>query len=384
MKKVLVLTSFFYLFLLWYGVNFLSFSIVDVKGIEKFPILNYILDFSFLIFGKSDFALRLPQILIGFISVLLFYKISEFYLKKENDKFFASLIFMLIPGLIISSLIVNKSIYIIFLTIFFVYLYHIKKYLSYLLLATMIFLDYSFISLFFALIFYAIYKKDNLLLILSLIFLALNANYFNYDIGGKPRGYFLDLFGTYFLIFSPFVFVYFLFSIYKGLLDKKRDIIFFITFFTFIISIILSFRQRIKIDDYAPFTLIYIVYMVKYYLNSYRVRLPKFRYFYKILFVFLLTTLMVFDFALFLNRYTPAKNLSASYYFIKPLVKVLKRNNILQIKCDNPRLQKALEFYGIKKGNVYFLKYVKKKHRVSIFHKKRKIKEIDVSNLNTI
>jgi 4-amino-4-deoxy-L-arabinose transferase-like glycosyltransferase len=134
MKKVIIFTSIFYFFLLWYGVNFLSFSIVDVKGIEKFPILNYILNFSFFIFGKSDFALRFPQILIGFISVLLFYKISEFYLKKENDKFFASLIFMLIPGMIISSLIVNKSIYLIFLTIFFVYLHHIKKNLSYLCL----------------------------------------------------------------------------------------------------------------------------------------------------------------------------------------------------------------------------------------------------------
>ena len=380
--RSLVLASFFYLFLLWYGVNFLSFSIVDVKGIEKFPLLHYILNFSFFIFGKNDFALRFPQILVGFFSVLLFYKISKFYLKKENDKFFASLIFMLIPGLIISSLIVNKSIYIIFLTIFFVYLYHIKKYLSYLLLAAMVFLDYSFISLFFALIFYAIYKKDNLLLVLSLIFLALNANYFNYDIGGKPRGYFLDLFGTYFLIFSPFVFVYFLFAIYKGIFDKKRDIVFFISFFTFIISIILSFRQKIKIDDYAPFSLIYIVYMIKYYLNSYRVRLPRFRYFYKVLFVFLFATLILFDIGVFLNKYTPARKLTNSYYFIKPLVKILKQNNIFFINCNNKYLQKALEFYGIKKGNSYYLKYNKK--IVSIFHKKRKIKEIDVSNLNTI
>jgi hypothetical protein len=167
-------------------------------------------------------------------------------------------------------------------------------------------------------------------------------------------------------------------------MDKKKDIIFFITFFTFIISIILSFRQRIKIDDYAPFTLIYIVYMVKYYLNSYRVRLPRFRCFYKILFLFLLIALIIFDIALFLNRYTPAKNLSGSYYFIKPLVKILKQDNIFYISCNNQRLQKALEFYGIKKGDVYHLKYFKDKHKVSIFHKKRKIKEIDVSNLNTI
>jgi len=384
MKKVLLTSLAFYLFLFWYGVSFLSFSIVDVRSIDHFPILNYILKISFLFFGKNDFALRLPGIIAGFASTILFYKITRFYLKKEKDLFFATLIFMLIPGLIISSLIVNKSVYIIFLTLLFVYLYKTNKILSYILLASLVFLDYSFISLYFALIFYSVYKKDNLLLILTLLFLTLNANYFNYDIGGKPKGHFLDLFGTYFLIFSPFVFVYFLFSIYKGIVDKKRDIVFFIAFFTFIISVILSFRQRIKIDDYAPFTLIYIVYMVKYFLNSYRVRLPKLRKTYKTMFIVLFTSLIVFDFALFFNRYTPAKNLSSSYYFIKPLVKKLKQENIGYVTCNNNRLFRALEFYGVKKGTKYKLIYTKQENKVSIFHKNVKILEINVSKLNTI
>ncbi|WP_459978796.1 hypothetical protein [Nautilia lithotrophica] len=384
MKKIIFISLFFYSFLLWYGVNFLSYSIVDVRSIEHFPFLNYILNFVFFLFGKNDLALRIPGVITAFVSVLLFYKITFFYLKKEKDRFFATLIFMLIPGMIISSLIVNKSIYIICLTLLFVYLYKINKAISYILLGFLVFLDYSFISLYFALIFYSIYKKDNLLLLLSLLFLAINANYFNYDIGGKPKGHFLDLFGTYFLIFSPFVFIYFLFAIYKGLLDKKRDIIFFIAFFTFIISIILSFRQRINIDDYAPYTLIYIVYMVKYYLNSYRVRLPQFRKTYKTLFIILFVSLFVFDLALFFNRYTPARNLSSSYYFIKPLVKKLKKNRINFIFSDNKRLIKALNFYGIKNGNEFKLIYKKRENKVSIFHKNRKILEIDVSKLNTI
>lgn len=384
MKKVILLSSVFYLFLFWYGVNFLSYSLIDVRSIEHFKILGFILDFSYALFGKNDFALRLPGILTGFISVLLFYKLTQFYLKKDKDRFFAFVIFMLIPGMIISSLIVNKSVYIIFLTLLFVYLYNIKKIYAYLLLAFYVFLDYSFISLYFALIFYAIYKKDNLLLILALAFLAINANYFNYKIGGKPKGHFLDLFGTYFLIFSPFVFIYFLFSIYKGFFDKKRDIIFFIAFFTFIISIILSFRQRIKIDDYAPYTLIYVVYMVKYYLNSYRVRLPQFRKLYKTMFVVLLGSLLIFDVALFLNRYTPAKKLSNSYYFIKPLVKTLRQHNINYITSTNKRLEECLEFYGLKMGNKYTIKYKKRENIVSIFHKNKKILQIDVSKLNTL
>jgi len=384
MKNAILVSSVFYLFLLWYGVNFLSYSVVDVRSIEHFPILQYILSVSFALFGKNDLALRIPGVVTGFASSLLFFQLTKFYLKKNRDRFFAYIIFILIPGMIISSLIVNKSIYIIFLTLFFVYLYNLKREISYILLGLFVFMDYSFISLYFALIFYAIYKKDNTLLMLSLIFLAVNANYFDYKIGGKPKGHFLDLFGTYFLIFSPLVFIYFLFSIYKGFFDKKRDIVFFIAFFTFIISVILSFRQKIKIDDYAPYTLIYVVYMVKYYLNSYRVRLPQFRTVYKTVFVILLGSLIVFDIALFLNRYTPAKKLSGSYYYIKPLVKILKKNHIDYIYSDNRRFERCLNFYGINKGSEYYVIYSKKDNKVSIFHKKKKIMQIDVSKLNTL
>lgn len=381
--RVVFLSLIFYLFLLWYGINFLSFSIVDIKSIENFPILNNILDVSIYLFGKNDFAIRIPGIIMGFLSTLLFYKLTFFYLKKEKDRFFSAFIFMLIPGMIISSLVINKSIYIIFSVLLFAYLYKNLKVLSYFLLFFFIFLDKSYISLYFALVFYALYKRDNFLLVLSLIFLALNANYFNYAIKGKPKGYFLDIFGTYFLIFSPFVFLYFLYSIYKGVLDKKKDIVFFIAFFAFIISTILSFRQRIKIDDYAPFTLIFIIYMVKYFLNSFRVRLPKFRTMYKFIFGFLFGSLILFDLVLFFNSYTPAKNLTNSYYFIKPLVKILKEHKINYIKSNNKYLQTALNFYGIKSGDKYILIY-KKNKKVSIFHKNRKLLEIDVSKLNTI
>ena len=381
--RVIFLSLFFYLFLLWYGVNFLSFSIVDIKSIEKFPILNDILNISIYLFGKNDFAIRLPGVIVGFLSTLIFYKLTFFYLKKEKDRVFTTFIFMLIPGMITSSLVINKSIYIIFSIFLFVYLYKNLKTLSYFLLSLFVFLDKSYISLYFALIFYAIYKKDNFLLVLSLIFLALNANYFNYKIVGKPKGYFLDIFGTYFLIFSPFLFLYFLYSIYKGIFDKKKDIIFFIAFFAFIISIILSFRQKIKIDDYAPFTLIFIIYMVKYFLNSFRVRLPKFRGVYKFIFGFLFITLILFDLILFFNSYTPAKNLTNSYYFIKPLVKILKEHKINYIKSNNKYLKNALNFYDIKSGDKYILIYEKNK-KVYIFYKNKKLLEIDVSKLNTI
>jgi 4-amino-4-deoxy-L-arabinose transferase-like glycosyltransferase len=371
----------FYLFLLFYSLNFLSFSFVEIDSIKHFPLLQNILDLSFFIFGKNDFALRFPSLFTGFLSVLVFYNIAKIKLKKEREVLYTTYLFMLIPGMIISSVIVNKSVYLIFLTLIFIYFYEKKRIFSYILLVLYVFVDKSLISLYLALIFYSIYKKDTKLLLFSLLLLAVNANYFEYKIHGKPKGYFIEVFGTYFLIFSPFVFVYFLYALYKNLFYKK-DLIYFISATAFFLSVLLSFRQKIKIDDYAPYTLVFVINMVNIFLKSYKVRLPKFRKFYKLLFVFLFLSLILFDIALFLNKYTPAKKLSYSFYFIKPLVKILKNNHINYIFCNNKKLCRILEFYGIKLGKNYQL--FLSKNSVSIFHNKKLLLKLNVSKLNTL
>jgi len=381
--RILIFTFIYYIFLLWYGVNFLSFSIVEAKSLERVWFLKYIFDFSFNIFGHNDLALRIVPVFFSVLSLFLYYLISKNYFNKKNDLEFNIIIFILIPGFIISSLIVNKSIFLIFLTLLFIYSYFNFRILSYILLIIYVFVDYAFVNFYFALVFFAIYKKDSKFLLFVLVLLAINANFFNYDIGGKPRGYFLDVMGTYFLIFSPLVFVYYLYSLYKGFFLKK-DIIYFIATLTFFLSLLLSFRQHIRIDDYAPFAIIYVIYMVKIFLNSYRVRLPRFRKGYKIIFVILFSSLILFDVAIFLNRYTPARNLSGSFYFIKPLALYLKNKQINNIDCNNKYLCQNLNFYGIQKGSKYYLVYSKKENQVSIFHKNKEILKINVSKLNTL
>ncbi|MEO1927959.1 MAG: glycosyltransferase family 39 protein [Nautiliaceae bacterium] len=350
---------------------------------ESFPFIKYILDFSVYIFGHNDVAVRLPGVLVSAFSLYFFYKIALFYLKRK-DALLATYLYFLIPGVIVSSLIINKAIYLIFLTLLFIYLYHTLRKISYLVLILLAFIDYSFIPLFFSLIFFAVYKRDNILVFLSLILLAFNFFYFHYDIGGKPKGHFIDLIGIYFLIFSPFVFVYFLYSLYKCLFFKKKNLIFFISAFSFLFSLILSFRQKIKVDDYAPFMVIFMVCMVKVFLNSYRVRLPNFRIIHKILFIVLLISLISFDVGVFFNFSTPARKLTSSYYFIKPLVEILKSNKIDYVYSDNDAFMKALNFYGIKKGGKYFIEYNKKNSQVFIIYNKKVILKINVSKLNTL
>jgi len=372
----------YYIFLYWYGVHFLSFSLFEVKSLEDFKLLNVIFDFA-VKFGKNDYIIRLIPLTFSFFSLILFYEISKFYLKKIKNNYYAALIFVFIPGFIISSLILNKAIILIFFTLLFIFIYKKYKSVSFFLLALYSFIDYSFIALYFSLIFYSLYKKDNKLLVLVLILMALNANYFNYKIDGKPQGFLIDVFGTYILIFSPFVFLYFLFTFYKSFFNKK-DILFFIGSFSFLISIILSFRQRIRIDDFAPFVLPYVIYMIKIFLHSYKVRLPKFRTNYKILFVFLFSSMIVFDFGIFFFNALYVKKIRGSFYFIRPLVKFLKKNNIDYVSCNNMFLCSSLEFYGIKNGNEYKINYSKSDFKVSIFHNKKLIKTLNVSKINTL
>ena len=383
MKKLFwPLIFFYYLFLYWYGVYFLSFSIFEVKSLKEFYLLNII--FNFVIkFGKNDYIIRLIPITFSLFSLILFYEINKFYFKKLENKYYATLIFIFIPGFIISSLILNKSIILIFFTLLFVFSYKKYRFFSYLLLISYAFVDYSFIALYFALIFFSLYKKDNKLLILALILMALNANYFNYKIEGKPQGFLLDVLGTYTLIFSPFVFIYFLFTFYKSFFIKK-DILFFIGAFSFLISIILSFRQRIKIDDFAPFVLPYVIYMIRIFLHSYKVRLPLFRSNYKVLFLFLFSSMIIFDFGIFFFNALYVKKIRGSFYFIRPLVKFLKKNNIDYVSCNNMFLCSSLEFYGIKNGNEYKINYSKSDFKVSIFHNKKLIKTLNVSKINTL
>ena len=372
----------YYIFLYWYGVHFLSFSIFEAKSLEEFKLLSFLFDFV-TSFKKNDYIIRLIPITFSFFSLLLFYEISKFYLKNLKNKYYSTLIFLFIPGFIISSLILNKAIILIFLTLLFIFAYKKARFFSFLLLISYAFVDYSFIALYFSLIFFALYKKDNKLLILVLILMALNANYFDYKIDGKPKGFLPDVLGTYSLIFSPFVFLYFLYSFYKSFFLKK-DILFFIGAFSFLISIVLSFRQRIRIDDFAPFVLPYVIYMIKIFLHSYKVRLPKFRSNYKILFIFLFYSMIIFDFGIFFFNAPYVKKLRGSFYFIKPLVKILKENQINYINCNNKYLCKALSFYGIKKGNKYKVYFSKSDFKVSIFHNKRRIKRINVSKINTL
>ncbi len=309
------------------------------------------------ILGQNDLALRLPFIILHIFSLFLIYKIGKLFLKRKLDRILSTAIFALLPGINSAALIVNSASLIIFLTLLFVYLYMYNyKLLSYLILLLAFFVDNAFSVLYLSLIFYAISKKDNKLLIYSLVLFGASMYMYGFDDGGKPKGYFLDTIGVYSAIFSPFLFLYYIYALYRILIKEEKNLLWYISFVALIFSLFLSLRQRVHLEDFAPFVTLAIPLMVKVFFNSYRVRLPEHRKWHKMIAIFVLLFLSINTFFIFVNKplysllTNPKKHFAYKYQVVKELANELKTKNINKINMPDKNLRLRLKFYGIKNG----------------------------------
>ncbi len=304
--------------------------------------------------GQNDLALRLPFIILNILSLFLIYKIGKLFLKRKIDRIFSVAIFALLPGINSSAILVNSSALVIFLTLLFIYLYmYDYKITSYAVLVFVLFVDNSFSILYLSLIFYAMSRKNNKLLIFSLILFGISMYMYGFDSGGKPKGYFVDTLGLYAAIFSPFLFLYYIYSLYRILIKEDKNLLWYISFVAFAFSLLLSIRQRVYLEDFAPFTTLAIPLMVGVFFNSYRVRLPKFRKWHKSVAVFVLLFLMLNTFLTFVNKplyplfKNPKRHFAYKNQIVKELANELKSKKLYKINIINTKLAKRLKFYGI-------------------------------------
>jgi len=365
----------FDLIFLLYGVNTLSISYNEaVIYYDSHNFLHYLVQFSIKLFGQNDFALRVPFIAFHLGSIGLFYKISKIFLKREFDRCLSILIFVLLPGVVSSAVLVNSASVVIFFTLLFIYLFlHKKENLYSMLLPLLVFIDNSFSILYLGLFAYSIYTKNRYLLLLSAMLYLISLYMYGFGVYGKPKGFFLDTFGAYSLIFSPLIFLYFFYTMYRILIKEKKSILWFISFTALIYSILISFRQRIVIEDYAPFVVISIPLMVQQFLRSYRTRLPQlrssYRFFYALVFGFLALNFLATYFNQYFYRYidNPQKHFAYKYHIAKELASALKKRGIDSIMVDNKNLQKRLKFYGINSSKeLKLVKTVKKSDPKSV------------------
>lgn len=341
----------------------LSFSYKDAVLIlgESKNFLFYIVNFWIELFGLHSFSVRVLNIIFYSLSVLLLYLLTANYFTKEVDRFISTIIFALLPGLNSAALIINESMIIIFCILLYLYLYKLTKKHNLYLLFLFLFIDNSFAIFYLSLFFYAIYKKDNLMVIVTLLLFGLSMSLFGFDTGGKPKGHFVNTLAIYASIFSPLLFFYFAYAMYKISFKGTKSIYWFVSVTAFGFSLLFAFRQKIDIANFAPYVVIAIPMMVKLFMHSYRVRLRQFRTYHKlganlVLIVLIVNFLLLhFNKPLYIILENPQKHFAHDYHFAMDVAKKLKNLGINGVYCEDDKLQIILRLYGVSQGNEYYL-----------------------------
>jgi len=148
---------------------------------------------------------------------------------------------------------------------------------------------------------------------------------------------------------------------YTVFIRGQGDLLWHISFSALIFALVLSLRQKIQVEDFAPFVVISIPFMMRLFLNSMRVRLPEFRqrYYlgsYIVLGVLFLNSSVIFyNTPIYLLLNNPKKHFAFEYSFTSDIAQTLKEKKINFITVDDKRLQKKLKFYGIKAGHTYYM-----------------------------
>lgn len=306
-------------------------------------------------------GIRIFFILLGFLAIILFYEMSMRYFIIRSDAYLATILFMFLPGIITVTTMVNVAILVLPLVLFFVLMYEKQSYwsLPFVMLA-LFFIHESSIIFFVALLFYALVHKDKKLGILSAAFLVA----FIYlakgiEIGGTPSGHFAEIFGLYATVFSPLLFLYFFYAMYRILLREKKTLLWYISFTALAFSLLLSIRQRVYITDFAPYVMISMVLMLDVFNHSVRVRLPEFQKhymkgFYVIVFVLLISDLLIishkFSYELMKN---PDKHFASRIYKPYYLAQSLKKEGKECYDASSRRERYQLRFYQIQSCATY-------------------------------
>ncbi|MCI5633042.1 hypothetical protein [Helicobacter sp.] len=309
------------------------------------------------LFGQNDFALRLPFLLLHLCNTLLMFYLAKGFLKRNTDALFCALLFCLLPGVNAVALLVTNGGIVIALTL--ILCLWVQKYnaIPYWLLLVMAFVDKSFALVFVALIFYGIANKNTRLIVLSLLLFALNMYVYGLEIGGRPSGYFLDSNGHLLLIFSPLLYLYFLYTLYRYFNAKAKSLMWYIASVSLGFIWLLSLRQRVQMETFAPLLIVGIPLMVSLYFSGLRVRLPQFRARYTIPFLMTFLVLLILSGTLFLSKplfvlFPNANEHFASRHFIaKEIAQELKNRGFYRVKTEK-KMQERLRFYGIARGGV--------------------------------
>ncbi|NOQ31696.1 MAG: hypothetical protein GQ570_11295 [Helicobacteraceae bacterium] len=360
-KLLFLLFLFIDLLMLSYEASTLSISYHEAKLLySQTTFTHYFITFFLDNYGYSDQVFRNIMIVLHILTVLLFYKISKPYVSRGKDRLWLIVIFMLLPGTISSALLVDVTGIVMLLLFLYIYVFQNFRKYHFLLLVTFVLVDISFAFLYLGIFFFALSRKSIKLLLGSTLLFALTLYIHGFNTSGTPEGHFLDTLGIYIGIFSPIVFIYIFYILYKQLFTKNRDLLWYIAVTALTFSLLLSFRQRIEVQMFAPFVMLAIPLATKSFFNSYRVRLKEFRKKYKTIFFISFLLLIINALVLMFNQqlygYTvPQKHFAYRVHVAKELAGELQKRKIECIDMNSNQMQIRLKFYDIELCDRYIM-----------------------------
>ena len=375
-------------FVLLYQVPELSISYSESKILySDFSTLQFLVNTSLNIFGNNDYALRFTMMLFHLSSVFLLYKISKRYIKNYRDRLWLILMFIMLPGIVSSALIINSAGLILFGLLLFVYLTPkvSQMYLSILLFVLSI-ADQGFLYLFLGLSIYYIFQKKNPLFIYTILLAGVNIFLYGLDVGGIPKGHFLDTVGVYSAILTPIIFIYLFYNLYRRYLTNTTDIVWYISSTALIFSLLLSLRQQVSLEHFAPYLIISLPLAAQTFIRSYRIRLKMFRTGYRAAFtisfivLFINTVVVMFNKELYRVIEKPTKHFAYDMHVAKELSQVLKGKDITCVMTDE-KMQLRLRYYGISKCQVHVLKEKDINPNVTISYKSKILYSASVTKI---
>ena len=346
------------------------------------------------LFPHGDFInIRLPFLVLHLINLYLFYRLTGRLLKDEVQRLSAFLIFLFLPGIISSAVLATSTGMILALYQGFLILYLTKrKIASYLILPLFLVIDKSSVIFYFALFTYALWQREIPLLALTTFLFGVSLQIYGIDIHGKPVNHFIDTIALYAAVFSPLLFLYFFYAIYRILLKGEKTIIWHIAFVVLILSLIISLRQRIPIQDFAPYVVVAIPLMVGLFFRSYKVRLPRFRKGYKLLALLVIGVLMLnaaimlFHKPLFLWIEYPRRHFAAPFYLPYWCAQALEKEGIEAVRLPHRKEALQMRYYGIENRGPLRLSHrpMPNASKVTIRYKDHPIEDCYVSKINNL
>ena len=358
----------------------------------NFSFLQLFVKSSLALFGHNDFGLRFVFIVMHLLSAVLIYLISGRYLTSERNRLWLLLAFVLLPGVVSSALMVNHAGLIIFGVLLYLYLEEkCSKLFINLLLFVYVFVDAGFAYLFLGLALYYLFQKQTKEFTYNIVLFFFSAYLYGFDIHGFPRGHFLDTIGVYSAIFTPIIFIYLFYVLYRRYLADKRDKLWYIASTALLFSLFVSFRQKINIEHFAPYLIVALPLAAQTFASSYRVRLKEHRGGYRTIFIlaFILlisnTLVVFFNKELYLVLDNPKKNFAYNVDIAKELAEKLQKKGLHCVKT-NTKMQRRLRFYNITECTKYNLKELpnqsKLKADVTISYKSKILYRATVTKLN--